>query len=464
MGSERYILVTDDEPGIVETYKQYLGPKVGGGALDKLRKLKAAAPTGGAEAAPATPKEQLLPPGWQFISASSGEQALQLGAEIKEKGGEVCVAFFDVKMPPGIDGIETMLRLLKVFPRMRCGIVSAYNDRSVDEINSLFDPAHRNQWDFISKPFTEAEIRQKARMLGAAWIATEAEALARAELADLNASLERLVQERTAALQQTQHALASSEARMKQELTAAASVQMMLFPTAWPSGGALDFAYRIEPSAETGGDICGYLDLGPGLTAAYVCDVTGHGAAAALGTAIIHSSIMAFEHEAKSRPPEQPVTPSEILVRLNQIIRQTTRGSLYASCFVAVIHSAKGRMVYSSAGHEWPLIYKEGRAGVLPLLPAPLLGSTEAPVYANLDSPLLPGDVLLLYTDGLTDAKDARGKPFDRRRLFKAFSAAPRDSAKLIMEAIDRAFREAVPASAPLEDDVTCVVVRAAGG
>lgn len=461
MTPERYILVTDDEPGLIETYKQYLTPRTGGSALDKLRKLKADR-SGAAPAAEGPRADQVVPPGWQLITAASGEQALELASGIKAQGGEICVAFFDVKMAPGIDGIEAMIRLLRIFPHARCGIVSAYNDRSVDEINALFEPAHRNHWDFISKPFTEAEIRQKARVLAATWMANEAEARARDELAALNLNLERLVEERTRQLSLAKDALGKSEARMRQELTAAASIQMMLFPASWPNGQGLDFAFRIEPCAETGGDLCGHLDLGEGRIATYIVDVTGHGAAAALGTAIIYSTLKGIESEARRLPEGSPgFTPAEVLSRLNAVIRQTTRGSLYASCFLATVKQGDGKVRYASAGHEWPLTVKGGTTSILPLLPSPLLGDLEAPSYTNLEAALNPGDLILMYTDGLTDAKDAQGRPFDRRRLFRALSAAPKDSAQGVLQAIETAFRAVVPPGGTPEDDITYVILKA---
>jgi signal transduction histidine kinase len=197
----RYVLVCDDEIGVLESYQQYLVSPPSS-ALDRLRRLK-----GGGT----TPARGPLPDGWELVCARSGEEALELGARIAADGGELCVGFFDVKMAPGIDGIETMLRLLERFPRLRCAVVSAYNDRSVDQINSLFRVEHQDRWDFLAKPFTESEIRQKARMLAALWLCADAEARARAELAELNRTLAARVDERTRELEQSRAQMAASE-------------------------------------------------------------------------------------------------------------------------------------------------------------------------------------------------------------------------------------------------------------
>lgn len=461
MAGKRYMIVVDDEMGIRETYRQYLVPKAAGGsALDKLRKLKAPA------AAPTAPKSDgPLPAEWEFVTAESGEKALEIGEKIAQEGSELCLGFFDVKMPPGIDGIETMLRLIKLFPRMRCGIVSAYNDRSVDEINSLFDLEHRNHWDFISKPFTESEIRQKARMLVATWQHAEAEQRARAELAALNENLERLVAERTHALGEATKKLVQSEARMREELTAAASLQVMLHPTSWPEGQGLEFAAVITPSVETGGDICGYLSPGGGEIVLYICDVTGHGAAAALGTSIIYSTLKAIEREMtlaleRNVSVREAYSPARILKQLNQVVHQAMRGALCATCFVGVIDAERKSIRYASAGHEWPLVVRSGAAGILPLLASPRLGDERDPEFPNLEAALSPGDLLVLYTDGLTDAKNAEGAAWDRRRLFRTLVSSPKHSAATIKDAIDQGFQAHVVPGAPLDDDVTYLVVR----
>ncbi len=208
---DHVVLVVDDEEGILESYRQFLTPADGAdSALERLRRLRGG-DASAANAAATVAVSRVLPAGWSLALARSGEDALALGRALAEKGGQICVGLFDVKMPSGIDGIETMLQLLQVFPDMRCGVVSAYHDRSVDQINALLSPVHKDIWDFLAKPFTEPEIRQKTRMLCRAWLSEQAERHARAALAAANAQLEERVEARTRELDRARSQLALGE-------------------------------------------------------------------------------------------------------------------------------------------------------------------------------------------------------------------------------------------------------------
>lgn len=212
--SGKYIFFVDDDAGVLDAYRQYIEGKTGCDALDQLRHLMVDI-QGNTQPADS---HSIIPCGWEIIVLDSGEAALETARKIDTANGQICVGFFDVKMPGEIDGIETMLQILKKFPRMRCAVVTAYNDRSVDEINALFEPHLRNCWDFIAKPFSEAEVRQKVRMLSCLWKHAEAAEQAQADLAELNIALEHLVEERTKELRLAKDRLANINADLIEAL------------------------------------------------------------------------------------------------------------------------------------------------------------------------------------------------------------------------------------------------------
>ena len=106
---------------------------------------------------------------YRLLSAASGEEAIALVKQELAEGRRVAAGFFDVKLEGGIDGLTTIQEIKKLDPDLRCVVVTAYHDRSVDEINTLFGEAFKDHWDYLNKPFTRGEIVQKARQMVSAW-------------------------------------------------------------------------------------------------------------------------------------------------------------------------------------------------------------------------------------------------------------------------------------------------------
>jgi two-component system, NtrC family, sensor kinase len=154
------ILVVDDEPGILEAYRQYLDPPQSPTVYRSSRSRTAAA---GQDAA-ATPGIR-----YRVLLARSGEQAVELVKEELVAGRRVAAGFFDIKMPGGMDGLQTIKAVRALDPDVLCAVVTAYNDRSVDDIGRFFPAQRQDEWDYLNKPFTEGEIRQKARNLVSSW-------------------------------------------------------------------------------------------------------------------------------------------------------------------------------------------------------------------------------------------------------------------------------------------------------
>jgi signal transduction histidine kinase len=150
------ILVADDERNIVQAYIDFLNPKV------TAPKRSSRSPSAGA-ASPESPQE------YEILTANNGVEALYLFKTEFEAGRRIAGGFFDVKMEGGIDGLQTIQEIWKIDPEMHCTVVTAYHDRSVDDIDQLFGSRFKDQWDYLNKPFTQAEIVQKARQMLAAW-------------------------------------------------------------------------------------------------------------------------------------------------------------------------------------------------------------------------------------------------------------------------------------------------------
>jgi len=162
----RRILIVDDEPALLDSYRMILG------GSPKSFSIASSRSKGGAAAAAqmtsfADPMASTAP--FELTLVSSGEEAIEQIEYALKAGHPFVGGFFDVKLGSGIDGLETIKRAKTLDPNLLCVTVTAYQDRSIDEISKMFGEFYADRWDFISKPFSNNEILQKARNLVSNW-------------------------------------------------------------------------------------------------------------------------------------------------------------------------------------------------------------------------------------------------------------------------------------------------------
>lgn len=150
----RTLLVVDDEASILDAYRHYLASDLD----ERLIRSSRLEP----EAKVATVRYDLL-------LAQTGEQAIALVDAARAQGRRVAGGFFDMKLPGGMDGMETIRRVRAIDPDVLCCVVTAFQDSPIDELHHIFAGGHEDEWDYINKPFTASEIRQKARGLVSSW-------------------------------------------------------------------------------------------------------------------------------------------------------------------------------------------------------------------------------------------------------------------------------------------------------
>ena len=167
------VLVVDDEPAILDAYAHYLDPPQ---APTVFRSSRGGSPVRAA----AWPQIR-----YRLLRAHSGEEAVQLVRLEAEAGRPIAAGFFDIKMPGGMDGLETIRAVREIDPDILCAVVTAYNDRSVDDIARYFPAQRQDEWDYLNKPFTEGEIQQKARNLTSSWMRRRREEAQRRDLEQL---------------------------------------------------------------------------------------------------------------------------------------------------------------------------------------------------------------------------------------------------------------------------------------
>jgi hypothetical protein len=250
-----------------------------------------------------------------------------------------------------------------------------------------------------------------------------------------------------------EHSRHRERLRMREEIEYARKIQLSMLPQAPPGLDWLDLAAASLPATEVGGDYYEYFQLSPSQLVLVIGDVAGHGLASGLLLSGVRSCLYLLEAELAS--------PSPVFQRLNHMVRRTTDKRTYVTLLCAVLDRAAGRMELVSAGHP-PMLGFDPRSRQFREVGegAPPLGTFLQASYEPVRASLTPGDLLVFYTDGLVEARNAHGQEYGDARLQKALArAADSRTAREIRDAVlgdlsnFKGDHEQV-------DDITLVVVR----
>jgi len=242
-------------------------------------------------------------------------------------------------------------------------------------------------------------------------------------------------------------------ARIRRELEMAREIQLRLFPQELPRIEGFDLFAANQPSLEVSGDYYDVLPWGnDGSTAFVLADVSGKGVPAAL----VMSNIQACLHSQALRPAE---SLCGWMSALNRQLFENMRPGTFVTLFFAVLAASSRRLVYVNAGHNPPLLLRAGRQQQTLEAGGLLAGALPQAEYAQGEVLLQAGDLLVMYTDGVTEARSPGGEEFGEERLGRLLS----DITDLSAEAIGRRICEEVRRHTGLEsqaDDVTLVVLK----
>lgn len=242
--------------------------------------------------------------------------------------------------------------------------------------------------------------------------------------------------------------------RMEEELKIGQQIQLSLLPEKCPPFPGWEFAAAYQAAREVGGDFYDFIQVpeDPRRLHLVIADVTGKGVPASLFMA---SSRMALRAEASIG-----LGPAETLRRTNRLISLDVCSPLLLSAFYATLDTATGRLSFANAGHEWPVWLHEATGQIDYLQARGLLLRAFADVeYEEQEIVVAPGDTLVLFTDGVTEARDATGELFGDERLQQIIAARDWQSADELLQVIVSSV-EAFRGLTPPSDDLTLVVIR----
>jgi sigma-B regulation protein RsbU (phosphoserine phosphatase) len=247
---------------------------------------------------------------------------------------------------------------------------------------------------------------------------------------------------------------AANAHRLDEELAHGRRLQRSFVSLVAPDVPGFDVASHYEAAREVGGDFFDLFRLrrrGRPLSVV-IADVTGKGIAAAL--------LMAFSRPLLHAAIDHTSGPAEALERTNRILVDERRSSLFITALCARVDVRTGHMRVANAGHEPPLIVRADGSPIRLLEGSgPLIGAFPALSIPEVGADLAPGDLVLLYTDGVTDARAADGERFDEGRLFAAVEAVRGRTAREVVDAVSGAV-DAFQGIVEPADDITIVAIR----
>lgn len=245
--------------------------------------------------------------------------------------------------------------------------------------------------------------------------------------------------------------LRRNELRLARELRIAESVQRGLFPEECPRGRDWEAAAEFRPARELGGDLYDFYELHERQLGVALGDVSGKGVPAALYGAFASGTVRARAFERRE--------PRELLRRANRALNRRGVEGFYCTLAYAVFDFAAGTLTIANSGLPLPLLYRaaEGRCEALDVAGLPL-GMFEEAAYDDVVLRVASGDVLVLYTDGVSEAYDGR-EAYGRARLQAQVEAHARGSVAALAERL-LADLDAFLKGAEPDDDVTLVVVK----
>ena len=349
---------------------------------------------------------------YQFVFAQNGVEALQkLGQD-----ADIDMVLSDINMPQ-MDGLSLLERIPDVAPDTRSVIISAYGD-----MKNIRAAMNRGAFDFVTKPL---------------------------DFDDLRVTIERTLNNLEAWRQAE-----SSRLRLvaiENELDIASKMQQSILPTEFPESPYYEVCGNMTPAREVGGDFFDIFNLDNGHIGLAIADVSGKGVPAALfmmasRTLLKGAAIGMYE-------------PGKVLGEVNQLLYEDNDAMMFVTLLYAVYDPEAKTLTYANGGHTLPvLIHADGSHTVLPSTNGIALGVMPGADFEQATVSCSPGDTIVFYTDGVTEAFNDQSEEFGMDRLLKIFEA-PVDNCRTTIESIFDTVTE-FAGDAPQFDDITCLALR----
>ncbi len=349
---------------------------------------------------------------YEFFFAEDGLEAIDVLNEIS--GIDMIIT--DINMPR-MDGLTLLEKIPSINSNTRSIVVSAYGD-----MNNIRTAMNRGAFDFVTKPL---------------------------DFGDLQVTIERTLRN----LAEWREAINSQQKLMalQNELDVANHIQQSILPTDFPLTPEYGIYGSMEPAKDVGGDFYDIVRLDDDCVGLAIADVSDKGIPAALFMMSSRTMVKGAAIGAQ--------IPSEVLAVVNSMLSEDNDAQMFVTVLYAVYNPATGQFTYACGGHDAPLVvHPDGSSELLPLTGGIVLGIMPGMSYEENSVYLAPGDTLISYTDGVTEAMNADGEQFGIERLRQTFADSPPQNAQDAVNKIFKAVYE-FAAGTPQSDDITCLVL-----
>ena len=303
-------------------------------------------------------------------------------------------------------------------------------------------------------PSTEQSVHACVDVIDDAISKAESKTLGKCEVCNEAVETELLEVDYTACVC-IEHLSREERQQLESELELAQDVQKMLLPQEVPNIPGLEIAAFSRPAQIVGGDYFDFVDFSNGLHGLAIADVAGHGVSASLHMASIQALLRTLVPLSQS--------PSEVMRQIHKLFIHNIRFETFVTFFIGAFDSSTQTLSFSNAGHQPALVLhknKSKKEAVEMLWPTgAAIGLVEEAEFAEKTIELNEEDLLVLYTDGVTEAVNLQNQEFGRERLIELSEQVNKGSAKQIVQKIRQGIEE-FSEGRPFADDTTIVICK----
>lgn len=355
---------------------------------------------------------------YEFTFAHNGLEALKIMVE--QPNFDIILS--DINMPE-MDGLTLLSKINELRnPAQKCIMVSAYGD-----MKNIRTAMNRGAFDFATKPI---------------------------DMDDLSLTIEKAI-EQIEYVKKTQQEHSQLKS-LQTDLATAGEIQKAILPCRFPPftelAHTLDIYASMTPAKDIGGDFYDFFRINDEKIGFVMADVSGKGIPAALFMAVSNTLLRSVALATEST--------NECMDEVNRLLCKASVNSMFVTMFYGILNHKTGDIDFTNAGHNPAyILHEDGKVERVPQHANFVAGGLEGFVYKNNTTHLDPGEAIVLYTDGITEAFNAQDEPFGEQRFEDSLAELYYEDARTVIEEVHNDLGEFIGETTQ-SDDITMLVIK----